>query len=359
MNIKVAFNTFLQLIYKTLAGLLSVASVFLIAAVLIAYGFNLDVNKYILLFFFSIALVLLFYIWKNYDKISDNENKNSSSHLIREIIKLTVSIVIFSLIVMITNNNTKIQNHNDFEQTDEMVTLMIDSSQTTSRKYYISNQVWKSFDGETHRLPFKVNYDDVIKSKKNKEDFKITYRFSWENFYKNIADNDRPLLEDLAKTFFNYQKKENMNRRDFAELMISAIQDIPYNLILSVPCEKTDVKPCFGNVKLGIYTPAEFISTLSGDCDTRTVILFTLLSRFNYDVAILNSKKYKHSVLGLNIHSTGKFKTHNNKKYYFIETTAKGCPIGYLHQDVSNVNYWGFALIYNTKIKQWNYSTLH
>jgi hypothetical protein len=92
------------------------------------------------------------------------------------------------------------------------------------------------------------------------------------------------------------------------------------------------------------------VSSLKGDCDTRTVLLFTLLSRFNYDIAILNSVDYQHSVLGINIPSTGKFKSYRFKKYYFIETTAKGCPIGYLHKDFSDINKWDFALIHNIKI---------
>ncbi len=51
---------------------------------------------------------------------------------------------------------------------------------------------------------------------------------------------------------------------------------------------------------MGVYAPVEFVSNLRADCDTRTVMIYTLLSRFNYDVAILNSEKYRHSVLGLN-----------------------------------------------------------
>ncbi len=350
MDIKVAFNTFLQVIYKLLAGLLSVVAFFLIGTVLIAYGLNLGLNNYVLILLGGLAIFMLFYIWKNYDQISENDNKNSSFLLVKEIIKLSTVIIIFFVIAILANKNPKIINYDDLEESNEMVTLMVDTSKVTAQKYYISNQTWKDFSGEKHRLPFRVNYDAVLKSYKNRQDFFVDYKYTWGALYKNLADNDRSLIEELSQTFFTYQQERKMNRREFAELIISAIQDIPYTLILNTACEEGNVKPCIGNVKMGVFAPAEFISSLYGDCDTRTVILFTLLSRFNYDVAILNSKKYSHSVLGINIPSTGKYKEYHQKKYYFIEATGRGAPIGYLHSDFSNINYWKFELINEQKI---------
>ncbi len=230
----------------------------------------------------------------------------------------------------------------------EDVTLIVDTTAQGIDKYYVSHQSWMDFDRKQHRLPFKVDFNNVLLSKKNRNKLEIPFRGDhlhfWGTFYNNLANHDRPLVEGLAQTFYEYQKGKNMGRREFAELMITAIQDIPYSLILSDKCGMEDAKSCVGNVKMGLYAPAEFIAYLDGDCDTRTVLLFTLLSRFQYDVAILNSTEYRHSILGLQINSTGKYKSYKRRKYYFVETTSRQNPIGYLHPDYSELDHWDVVL---------------
>ncbi|WP_138658258.1 hypothetical protein [Maribacter algarum] len=307
---------------------------------------NMRLNRNLLLLLTVLIIMLFSYFWKRRKKLTGQ--KISSSVLFFEILKLGIVIAIFSIVSFgLKNQFGTTFSLVETEKVDETITLITDSTATGISKYYLSQQTWKDFNRKKHSLPFKVNYMDVLKAHKNRNSFAITSEFSWGIFYKHLVDHDTPLIEALSLSFYNYQKESNMSRRDFAELIISSIQDIPYNLILSDECKETDIKPCFGNIKLGVYAPAEFVSSLRADCDTRTVLIYTILSRFNYDVAILNSEKYLHSVIGLNIPSTGKYKTHNTKKYYFVETTARGCPIGYLPNDVSNISYWKFALIHN------------
>jgi len=303
-------------------------------------------NGYLLLVLIAILLGFVAYFWKRRKKLT--QQKTSSSILLFEILKLGLGIAVFSIVSLGLINQIDLP-INAFEtaEVNETVKIVTDTSDTGISKYYLSQQTWKDFNREQHSLPFKVNYEGVFNAQNNRNAFAITPQFSWGSFYKHLVDHDTPIVEELSLAFYNYQKEKGMNRRDFAELIISAIQDIPYNLILSDECTSTDVKPCFGHIKLGVFAPAEFISNLKADCDTRTLLIYTLLSRFNYDVAILNSEKYLHSVIGLNIPSTGKFKALKTKKYYFVETTARGCPIGYLHHDFSNINYWEFVLIHN------------
>ncbi|MFK7813883.1 MAG: hypothetical protein AB8B59_15415 [Maribacter sp.] len=308
---------------------------------------SLDRNLLILLA--VIVLILVSYFWKRKKRFTSQ--KTSSSTLFFEILKIGFGIAIFSIVSLgLQNQIGTTFNFVGTDNVDERITLVTDSTDTGISKYYLSQQTWKDFNRKKHSLPFKVNYEDVLSAHKNRNAFAITHQFTWGNFYKNLVDHDTPLVEALALSFYDYQKEKNMSRRDFAELIISSIQDIPYNLILPDECKATDIKPCFGNIKLGVFAPAEFVSSLRGDCDTRTVLIYTLLSRFNYDVAILNSEKYLHSVIGLNIPSTGKYKTLNTKKYYFVETTARGCPIGYLPKEFSNIKYWNFALIQNKQL---------
>ena len=83
---------------------------------------------------------------------------------------------------------------------------------------------------------------------------------------------------------------------------------------------------------------------LNGDCDSRTLFIYTVLKKFNYDVVILNSDLYAHSIIGLNIPSSGRYKYYNGKRYYTWETTAKGYELGVLPADFSNIDYWYIAL---------------
>nr|WP_321237295.1 hypothetical protein [uncultured Psychroserpens sp.] len=347
MGFKTTIHKLLQGLYTIFKGLLIIVAVLLIIIVVVNIGFNLTISNELLVVFTGIAIAIIFYFLNGKKKLS--KSKKTVGFLLFEILKLGFFTYLFFVFVF-SLGPVDLPKRKPVVK-DETVKLVIDSSSVRINKFYLSQQTWVGFKREKHTMPFKVEYDGVINSKKNRNDFKVTYGFKWGDFYKTLSDNDRPLIEELAQTFYSYQEKKKMSRRDFAELMITAIQDIPYTLILGKVCDSLITKPCYGNIKLGLFAPAEFVSNLTGDCDTRTVLLFTLLSRFNYDIAILNSKAYRHSVLGINIPSTGKFKMHQNTKYYFIETTARGCPIGYLNQSVSDISKWDFQLIHNIKEK--------
>ena len=67
------------------------------------------------------------------------------------------------------------------------------------------------------------------------------------------------------------------------------------------------------------------------------------LKRYNYDVVILDSEHYLHSMIGLNIPSSGRYKYHQGKRYYTWETTSNGWRLGLLPPNSSNINYWQVA----------------
>ncbi|GAB1856415.1 hypothetical protein MHTCC0001_12500 [Flavobacteriaceae bacterium MHTCC 0001] len=343
MGLKAFFNNFFKKIHQFFASLLIVAAAIFTVIVIGGVCLNIVKSKTTFFVYLTFALGVFGYIWYRRRKVA--KSNSSSGYLFFGIVKLAVVIVVFFFVIQGFFNPNHFQPL-QFEE-DETVTLHTDSINGSVEQYYLSQQDWKDFNRQRHSLPFKISYNNVVASNQNRTGYKITRKFSWGDFYKHVSDNDQPLIEELAKTFYAYQQKEQMSRRDFAELIISAIQDIPYNLILGRVCTDKDMKPCYGNIKFGVFAPAEFIASLRGDCDTRTILLFTLLSRFNYDIAILNSEVYKHSVLGIHIPATGKYKTIHNKKYYFVETTARGCPIGYLASDVSDIKKWKFVLLHH------------
>jgi hypothetical protein len=145
---------------------------------------------------------------------------------------------------------------------------------------------------------------------------------------------------------------------EFAEVIVSCIQNIPYTLVLNKSCDPTlyndkfikdylnsQKGDCIGNIKYGILSPSEFLENLEGDCDTRTLMLFTMLTHYGYDVAILSSDVYKHSLLGINLPYRGISKQINGKRYVLWETTAEGIPPGLIPAQIANTRNWYPSLL--------------
>lgn len=88
----------------------------------------------------------------------------------------------------------------------------------------------------------------------------------------------------------------------------------------------------------------EFLHTLKGDCDTRTVLLYGLLKGLGYSPKIANSEFYLHSMLLLDIPSRGEYLVENGKRYYFWETTAAGWQSGQLPPRFSQKKHWEIVL---------------
>lgn len=330
---------------RLFSGLMAVLATLFLIIILIYLTYNVKIEGISLLVVTASSFFVLRYIWKKVKRKSTS-NKQVIKGVFSDFFRIIIVFSIFSVVMVILEKNAgnKIiikETEKDKDKT-EVVTTTENGNEI---RYIINKQSWRDFAGNWHQMDFKIAENNVQKSKKNRHNFRYTRNFSWGNFYKHMADHDRPLLEHLYDSFSKIKQEKKLNRKQFAELIITSIQDIQYNYIKSGACTGNEDFPCVGNVRLGIFAPVEFGASLQGDCDSRTVLLFVLLAKFNYDVAILNSNQYKHSILGINIPSTGKYKIRNRKKYYFVETTAKNYTVGNLPAKVSNVGYWNFVLV--------------
>jgi len=212
---------------------------------------------------------------------------------------------------------------------------------------------WSDYDNNYYHATAKVNYDDVLSSRLHKRKLSLN---NWGEFYKNLFHFDKDKLESIYQMFNKIQTKHQLLKQDFANSLVSFVQSIPYNYVTMLDCNtiyltNKEVKEdmdngveCDGEIFGGIYTPTEFIMNFKGDCDSRSVFLYTVLKRYGYDVVILNSELYKHSIIGLNIPSSGVYKAYLGKRYYVWETTYPGFRIGMISPEVSNMNYWNVEL---------------
>lgn len=165
----------------------------------------------------------------------------------------------------------------------------------------------------------------------------------WKSIYAQIYNEQKDQVQFLTTKLSHLQKTNKYDRNEFARVIVSLVQDIPYTLVLDLnKCEdQTDYKgPCVSNVKYGLYSPVEFLYHLKGDCDTRTLLIYTLLKHFDYNPIIMTSKEYLHSMIAVDIQTTGDHILHNGKKFYFWETTAKGWDAGILPPGTRVKSYW-------------------
>lgn len=177
------------------------------------------------------------------------------------------------------------------------------------------------------------------------------YEKFWGAVYENLVMESKPYIGFVIDSLREIGISKQLSRGELAELVVSFVQDIPYSYVLVSTCESRDTggHPCVDNVALGILSPYEFLHSEHGDCDTRAVLLYSILEDMGFDPMIVISSRYAHAMLALNLPSSGDHLKYRGKKYYFWETTAKGWPLGVLPPNSNNVGYWEVALVKDKK----------
>lgn len=241
---------------------------------------------------------------------------------------------------------------------DEAVVKTKILDQEDSIVVYRSNRVWRDNLGNEYSGYLTVRDEDYKALKDYLKNYNAPSPVNfWGNLYDHIERTDRSGIDLVIAAFEDIQQERKLNRMEFAEMIVSCIQDIPYSFVFQddcLPAQQYEYsirsiledcpECCIGNVSFGIQNPVSFLQNLKGDCDTRTVLIYSLLKHFNYDVAILNSDYYKHSILGINLPASGYSKTYNGKRYVLWETTAKYYEVGSLPAAYDDLTYWNVVL---------------
>lgn len=182
----------------------------------------------------------------------------------------------------------------------------------------------------------------------------------WNAVYSEFFRTDQPKLDSLVDYFRSEKNKNDLNSTQTAEMVISFIQEIPYYLIhegsCSIAIQSSDFvrdyhasgKPCLAGIIAGVQTPYEFLHNLKGDCDTRSLLGFSILARLGVPASIWVSQVYGHSVLGVGAGSAGKnYKFAGGVRHSAVELTAKGFRLGMISPEHGDMNNWEIALYKN------------
>ena len=210
---------------------------------------------------------------------------------------------------------------------------------------------WKDFDDTPRSLQYSFSSVSAKASSEFRNSVDVLFDGSekvfWKDLYFDLYDHDQPELGVIQDSIRSLALRDNIADPDLIYSVVSFVQDIPYNYIISTDsCFTHSDHPCVPLQRYGVLSPIEFLYSLSGDCDTRTVLLFTLLKKLGFDPIIVNSAQYRHSMLAVDVPTEGDYFIHNGRKFYFWETTATGWLPGMLPPDMNNTDYWTIILDY-------------
>ncbi len=184
----------------------------------------------------------------------------------------------------------------------------------------------------------------------------------FNGLYTGMVKNDNPKIQEIIKQFADKSRAKNLNPLETAEMVTTFVQEIPYYLVHDYTCQQVidnsdsafitsyhrDGKPCLPNIPGGVQSPYEFLHNLKGDCDTRSLLAFTILKELHISASIWVSEAYGHSILGVGLPvAGGVYKTVDGVNHYGVELTAKGFRIGMVGPDNKNMSNWDIALYYN------------
>ncbi len=222
-------------------------------------------------------------------------------------------------------------------------------------------QTWKDYNGNRYEGRYWVKQRDYNNVHNYKTSLDITGMDDLDAYNKmlfSLKEFDKNKLSGIYYMFDSLKQANNFDTSQFASVIVSFVQHIPYVLILPFDCDpslyRNDIfavhylsRPdarCSGNQKFGINSPVEFMANSNADCDSRTLFLYTILAHYGYDVALMSSEYYNHSVIGINLPFNGLTYDYYNQHYVLWETTDKGWKPGILGAENNDITKWRISL---------------
>ncbi len=179
----------------------------------------------------------------------------------------------------------------------------------------------------------------------------------WHDLYFDFYNHDQRKLDSLVRYFDQERKARSLNVVETAEMVTTFIQEIPYYLVHDGSCQEAsqqggfvaqyhaEGRPCLPEVVGGVQSPYEFAHNLKGDCDTRSLLGYTLLKRLGIESSVWVSREYGHSILGVAVPvNASHYKKVEGARHFGVELTAKGFRIGMIAPEHTDMNNWNVVL---------------
>ncbi|MBK9107283.1 MAG: hypothetical protein IPM92_02595 [Saprospiraceae bacterium] len=171
-------------------------------------------------------------------------------------------------------------------------------------------------------------------------------------FYFHLYQNDTSALREIQILLYKFARQKKLEPFELMQAIVNSIQMIPYTMVHMHSHEDMNdnslmrnhhnyLQSRFGNKSwefiggcceyvepAAVFSPVEVAYHHMADCDSRTLFLFSILKKLQFDVMIINSDVELHSLLavrvpGMNFFGDAIFTDpHTLLKYYIWETTT-------------------------------------
>lgn len=209
---------------------------------------------------------------------------------------------------------------------------------------------WYNYQLKSFQVQFSFSKQDIKACAENRKKQQASTIIPNSPDYGMLVTHDLRLLNQLAEQLNQIAFANQMDVKQTTELVVTMIQNIPYTLVHGMsheelekqesstpssfirdyhkdeshrPFNKVPYGGCEENVDPGgVYSPVEFLASLKGDCDTRTVTIFALLKAMGLPSIIVNGPG--HSMLAVSYppaNPTSPYLEFKGTRYYFWETT--------------------------------------
>jgi hypothetical protein len=144
--------------------------------------------------------------------------------------------------------------------------------------------------------------------------------------YEELAREGQDSLKPLAELFRKRVRDAKLDALGAAQLVVTFVQEIDYR----IP----------GDEPFGVFPPSLVVKFRWGDCDSKSLLGQMLLAAVGVDSVLISSQVHKHTMLGVALPAPGSSFTWRGTRYAFLETTAKGSPIGHINPSLLRPNDW-------------------
>lgn len=223
---------------------------------------------------------------------------------------------------------------------------------------------WKDYDSLPHSITLSMLRSDVNSSISVHKNISLIPDISLAPVYVTLLESDERKMDKVYKAFDTLKREKNMDETAFANAVVSCIQSLPYFLVVEKSCKSDNYQDsfikqflsqcsqecCVGNAKFGVRSPVEFISDLRGDCDSRALLIYAILKKFDYNVALLTSTYYQHAMIAValkGMHPASSVSLRiRGKNYLLWETTQPGLKSGEISGYYQDLDQWSVDLLH-------------
>lgn len=102
---------------------------------------------------------------------------------------------------------------------------------------FTSNRLWKDNFGNKYSGSLTVREQEFFDLKNHISNYKPpTSGNFWGNLYQYIETKDAPSLDLVMEAFDKINTEKKLNQMEFAEMVVTCIQDIPYSFVFQDAC---------------------------------------------------------------------------------------------------------------------------